>query len=96
MSERRTRGSSVESGLRGPEALRMFLRALRDEGFLLMYPGQHPRTDSHRLVLRLVELRIIRDADALEFEKHVLNFLDDAPMEPATSETGIGLPGLPR
>ena len=72
---------SSTSSVRGPEALRLFLKVLREEGFLLMYPGRHPRTDAHNLALRLADARIFRENDILEFEKHILNFLEDKPLD---------------
>ncbi len=88
MGERRAkRGVGNQLGsIRGPEALRLFLRILREEGFLLMYPGRHPRTDAHKLALRLSETRIFREEDILEFEKYILNFLEDEPLDGGTSE----------
>lgn len=92
MAEHPEKRSAVvgEGSLRGPEALRLFLQLLREEGFLLMYPGKHPRADAHNLALRLAEKRIVRKADISEFERHILNFLEDSPLE-TISETQIQL-----
>lgn len=76
------RGTGGTGGsIRGPEALRIFLRILREEGFLLMYPGQNPKADARLLALRLAKTGIFRQNDILEFEIYILKFLKDEPLD---------------
>ena len=80
MAERRELDNNLASNnIRGPEALRLFLKTLREEGFLIMYPGKNPKEDAHNLALKLAEKRVFRGSDIGDFENHLLRFLEDDP-----------------